>query len=276
MRIHFFQATCIIGLLLFKASADLGAYKRALLASQSSKPTKKINMKGSAETPDVLKINPNAPVLTEEEQKSLIIPKKYQCDACKAIAWEMDLALHTVENYPYRPAGMVGARLTEMNEPSFEDVLVKVCDFKTFKGYGMKRVDIDSPIGPAGTLALSGQGTFAHTLPGTARSGGASAIRMSKQCGGYLELLDPDDGVSALYDLYVFHATMKGSQGAAAFMHELCVTHTGHCRDEIGLHRRPRETPDNMLLEADPGKPSNPKKKKRTKKRKKKKKKREL
>lgn len=125
------------------------------------------------------------PKMNEEEQHSPHTPKSFEitCDACTAIAYQMENALKKAEE---KKPSLKGKPLPESE---LIDLFETVCD-KSWDDYGIKTVK--------GVNRLSGPGLEAKDVPGMMQGGGKWPGRLATKCGN----LVGDIGEDELYAEY--------------------------------------------------------------------------
>lgn len=75
----------------------------------------------------IQKMEVQAPVMTEEDQRGYNMPDRYQCDACKAVVYHLNATL--VRKQP---------KSRRLKEWEYTEIFEEVCTAEEFKGYGIK------------------------------------------------------------------------------------------------------------------------------------------
>eukprot|EP00111_Clytia_hemisphaerica_P024830 TCONS_00073210-protein len=125
------------------------------------------------------RISFESPKMSDEEQFSAHLPDSFKCDACTAIAFQMDKQLTHAEKSD-KP----------MKESEYLDVFDKVCGHETYKSYGLKSLN--------GVNRISGEGLEANEHPGMMYGGGKWPTRLSSKC---FELIG-EHGEDEIYDAF--------------------------------------------------------------------------
>ncbi|NWY03507.1 MZB1 protein, partial [Nothoprocta ornata] len=156
-----------------------------------------------------------APRLSAEEAHSAHMPEHLRCDACRAIAFQIQEHLGKAEakRSPGRKAG------AELRESEYMEVLEKSCT-QSWDGYGVMEVE--------GVKRLTGPGLPSQESVTVIMSGGPWPGRLHKMCHGYVGELGEEQ-------LYQAHR-----RGAAALQELLCHGTKGAC---TALHRTGHEAP---------------------------------
>ncbi|NWI42036.1 MZB1 protein, partial [Picathartes gymnocephalus] len=157
-----------------------------------------------------------APQLSPEERLSPHMPESLRCDACHAIAFQIEEHLRKAE-------GKVGKKA--LKESEYMEVLERSCS-QDWEGYGVLELD--------GEKRLSGPGLPRQQLLSVMVSGGPWPGRLSKLCHGYV-------GEQDEAQIYGAHR-----RGPAALRQLLCHGDKGPC---AGRKDRPdpRKAPQNEL-----------------------------
>uniref|UniRef100_A0A8C4R9Z6 Marginal zone B and B1 cell specific protein n=2 Tax=Eptatretus burgeri TaxID=7764 RepID=A0A8C4R9Z6_EPTBU len=143
-------------------------------------------------------ISLSTPELNDEEGHSQHMPTHLRCDACRAIAYQMQEFLQKVNN-------KFGNNLLESQ---LVDTLDSCCS-QSWEEYGVKEV--------GGELRLSGPGLETKSYFGMLMGGGKWPFRMLQMCHGYLGEIGEED---------LHEAFLKDPGNLASF---LCNTPGGNC-----------------------------------------------
>uniref|UniRef100_UPI00359010F5 marginal zone B- and B1-cell-specific protein-like isoform X1 n=1 Tax=Myxine glutinosa TaxID=7769 RepID=UPI00359010F5 len=144
------------------------------------------------------KFSLSSPELNDEEGHSQHMPAHLRCDACRAIAYQMQEFLQKVSN-------KLGNNLPESQ---LVDTLDSCCS-QSWEEYGVKEV--------GGELRLSGPGLETKNSFGMLMGGGKWPFRMLQMCHGYLGEIGEED---------LHEAFLKDPGNLASF---LCYTAGGNC-----------------------------------------------
>jgi len=121
---------------------------------------------------------------TEEESSSEAIPNAYKCDACKAVAFQLDKVLkNTNAQMPLKSAAVAkkeGKRAVQDRAVRITSVLESACATEAYESYGIK----DSAEQP-GTKWLVGEG-IVNEQAGAVSGGGKWLSRLRARCAGLI------------------------------------------------------------------------------------------
>ncbi|NWQ85820.1 MZB1 protein, partial [Burhinus bistriatus] len=133
-----------------------------------------------------------APQLSPEERLSPHMPESLRCDACHAIAFQIEEQLHRAE-------GKVGRKA--LSEPDYMEVLERSCS-QGWESYGVQELD--------GEKRLAGPGLPRQEPMSVMVMGGPWPARLSKMCHGYVG----ERGEAQIYEAH--------RRGPAALRELLC------------------------------------------------------
>ncbi|NWV72887.1 MZB1 protein, partial [Dasyornis broadbenti] len=140
-----------------------------------------------------------APQLSPEERLSPHMPESLRCDACHAIAFQIEEQLRKAE-------GKVGKKV--LKESDYTEVLERSCS-QDWESYGVLELD--------GEKRLSGPGLPSQQPLSVMVSGGPWPSRLSKMCHGYVG----EQGEAQIYGAH--------RRGPAALRQLLCHGDKGPC-----------------------------------------------
>ncbi|NXR25086.1 MZB1 protein, partial [Cinclus mexicanus] len=140
-----------------------------------------------------------APQLSPEERLSPHMPQSLRCDACHAIAFQIEEQLSKAE-------GKVGKKV--LKESDYIEVLERSCS-QDWESYGVLELD--------GEKRLSGPGLPSQHPLSVLVSGGPWPARLSKLCHGYVG----EQGEAQIYGAH--------RRGPAALRQLLCHGDKGPC-----------------------------------------------
>ncbi|XP_026714119.1 marginal zone B- and B1-cell-specific protein [Athene cunicularia] len=140
-----------------------------------------------------------APQLSPEERLSPHMPESLRCDACHAIAFQIEEQLRRVE-------GKMGRKT--LSESDYVEVLERSCS-QGWESYGVQEVD--------GEKRLAGPGLLRQELMSVMVMGGPWPGRLSKMCHSYVG----EQGEAQIYGAH--------QQGPAALRELLCHGEKGAC-----------------------------------------------
>ncbi|NXP04410.1 MZB1 protein, partial [Thinocorus orbignyianus] len=140
-----------------------------------------------------------APQLSPEERLSPHMPESLRCDACHAIAFQIEEQLRKAE-------GKVGKKV--LSESDYVEVLERTCS-QGWESYGMQEVD--------GKKRLAGPGLLRQEPMTVMVSGGPWPGRLSKMCHSYVG----EQGEAQIYEAH--------QRGPAALRELLCHGGKGAC-----------------------------------------------
>ncbi|XP_075571872.1 marginal zone B- and B1-cell-specific protein [Pelecanus crispus] len=140
-----------------------------------------------------------APQLSPEERLSPHMPESLHCDACQAIAFQIEEQLRRAE-------GKVGKKA--LSEPDYVEVLERSCS-QGWESYGVQELD--------GEKRLAGPGLPRQEPMSVMVMGGPWPGRLSKMCHGYVG----EQGEAQIYRAH--------RQGRAALRELLCHGEKGAC-----------------------------------------------
>ncbi|XP_027755768.1 marginal zone B- and B1-cell-specific protein [Myiozetetes cayanensis] len=140
-----------------------------------------------------------APRLSPEEQLSPHMPESLRCDACRAIAFQIEEQLSRAE-------GKVGRKA--LKESDYLEVLERSCS-QGWESYGVQELD--------GQKRLAGPGLPRQEPVSVMVSGGPWPDRLSKMCHGYVG----EQGEAQIYESH--------RRGPAALRELLCHGDKGPC-----------------------------------------------
>ncbi|NXT90938.1 MZB1 protein, partial [Anhinga rufa] len=140
-----------------------------------------------------------APRLSPEEQLSPHMPESLRCDACHAIAFQIEEQLRRAE-------GKVGRKA--LSESDYVEVLERSCS-QGWESYGVQELD--------GEKRLAGPGLPRQEPMTVMVMGGPWPSRLSKMCHGYVG----ERGEAQIYGAH--------RQGPAALRELLCHGEKGAC-----------------------------------------------
>ncbi|NXA68816.1 MZB1 protein, partial [Mohoua ochrocephala] len=141
----------------------------------------------------------SAPQLSAEERLSPHMPESLRCDACHAIAFQIEEQLRKAE-------GKVGKKA--LKESDYTEVLERSCS-QDWESYGVLELD--------GEKRLSGPGLPRQQPLSVMVSGGPWPSRLSKLCHGYVG----EQGEAQIYGAH--------RRGPAALRQLLCHGDKGPC-----------------------------------------------
>ncbi|NXO57215.1 MZB1 protein, partial [Aramus guarauna] len=141
----------------------------------------------------------SAPQLSPEEQLSPHMPETLRCDACQAIAFQIEEQLRRAE-------GKVGRKA--LSESDYVEVLERSCS-QGWESYGVQELD--------GEKRLVGPGLLTQKLMSVMVTGGLWPNRLSKMCHGYVG----EKGDAQIYGAH--------RRGPAALRELLCHGEKGAC-----------------------------------------------
>ncbi|NXS41153.1 MZB1 protein, partial [Balaeniceps rex] len=140
-----------------------------------------------------------APQLSPEERLSPHMPESLRCDACHAIAFQIEEQLRKAE-------GKVGRKA--LSEPDYVEVLERSCS-QSWESYGVQELD--------GEKRLAGPGLPRQEPMSVMVMGGPWPGRLSKMCHSYVG----EQGEAQIYGAH--------RQGPAALRELLCHREKGAC-----------------------------------------------
>ncbi|NXJ67217.1 MZB1 protein, partial [Rostratula benghalensis] len=140
-----------------------------------------------------------APQLSAEERLSPHMPESLRCDACHAIAFQIEEQLRKAE-------GKVGKKA--LSESDYMEVLERSCS-QGWESYGVQELD--------GKKRLAGPGLLRQEPMTVMVMGGPWPGRLSKMCHGYVG----EQGEARIYGAH--------RQGLAALRDLLCHGEKGAC-----------------------------------------------
>ncbi|NXG26019.1 MZB1 protein, partial [Grallaria varia] len=140
-----------------------------------------------------------APQLSPEEQLSPHMPESLRCDACQAIAFQIEEQLSKAERKVGRKA---------LKESDYMEVLERSCS-QGWESYGVHEVE--------GQTRLTGPGLPGQEPMSVMVSGGPWPARLSKLCHGFVG----ERGEAQTYEAH--------GRGAAALRELLCGGDKGPC-----------------------------------------------
>ncbi|NXD29594.1 MZB1 protein, partial [Spelaeornis formosus] len=152
-----------------------------------------------------------APRLSPEERLSPHMPAPLRCDACLAIAFQIEQQLRRAE-------GKLGKKA--LKESDYIEVLERSCS-QGWESYGVQELD--------GEKRLSGPGLPGQQSLSVMVSGGPWPSRLSKLCHSYVG----EQGEAQIYGAH--------RQGAAALQQLLCHGDKGPCAGRKQRHDPPKE-----------------------------------
>ncbi|NWX14213.1 MZB1 protein, partial [Aegotheles bennettii] len=141
----------------------------------------------------------SAPQLSPEEQLSPHMPESLRCDACHAIAFQLEEQLRRAE-------GKVGKKA--LSESDYVEVLERSCS-QGWESYGLQELD--------GEKRLAGPGLLGQESMTVMVTGGPWPGRLSKMCHGYVG----ERGEAQIYGAH--------RRGLAALRDLLCHGEKGAC-----------------------------------------------
>lgn len=125
------------------------------------------------------KMKIKAPVLSEEEQESHFIPPHMKCDGCKAVAFQLYIALAKAEM-------RLPKKVTKLPESEILDAIETVCRYKTFEMYSLKDMD--------GRNELSGPGIEkTANRPTMMQGGGLWPTRLANICSDFNDRIGEEE-----------------------------------------------------------------------------------
>ncbi|KAM6408888.1 marginal zone B- and B1-cell-specific protein [Rhynochetos jubatus] len=140
-----------------------------------------------------------APKLSPEEQLSPHMPESLRCDACHAIAFQIEEQLSRAE-------GKVGRKA--LSESDYLEVLERSCS-QGWESYGVQELD--------GEKRLAGPGLLGQASMSVMVTGGPWPGRLSKMCHSYVG----EQGEAQIYGAH--------RQGSGALRELLCHGEKGAC-----------------------------------------------
>ncbi|NWI62112.1 MZB1 protein, partial [Todus mexicanus] len=140
-----------------------------------------------------------APQLSAEERLSPHMPESLRCDACHAIAFQIEEQLHKAE-------GKVGRKA--LSESDYVEVLERSCS-QGWESYGVQELD--------GEKRLAGPGLSRQEPMSVMVTGGPWPGRLSKMCHSYVG----EQGEAQIYEAH--------RRGPAALRELLCQGDKGAC-----------------------------------------------
>ncbi|XP_054245014.1 marginal zone B- and B1-cell-specific protein [Indicator indicator] len=140
-----------------------------------------------------------APQLSPEERLSPHMPEALRCDACHAIAFQIEEQLRKAE-------GKMGRKV--LSESDYVEVLERSCS-TSWESYGVQEVD--------GEKRLTGPGLLSQEPMSVVVSGGPWPRRLSKMCLGYMG----EWGEAQIYEAH--------RRGAGTLRELLCHGEKGPC-----------------------------------------------
>ncbi|NXK25505.1 MZB1 protein, partial [Arenaria interpres] len=140
-----------------------------------------------------------APQLSPEERLSPHMPEALRCDACHAIAFQIEEQLRRAE-------GKVGRKA--LSESDYVEVLERSCS-QGWESYGVQELD--------GEKRLAGPGLLRQQSMTVMVTGGPWPSRLSKMCHGYVG----EQGEAQIYGAH--------RRGPAALRELLCHGEKGAC-----------------------------------------------
>ncbi|XP_009566633.2 marginal zone B- and B1-cell-specific protein [Cuculus canorus] len=158
-----------------------------------------------------------APQLSSEERLSPHMPESLRCDACRAIAFQIEEQLHRAE-------GKVGKKA--LSESDYTEVLERSCS-QGWESYGVQELD--------GEKRLAGPGLPRQEPMTVMVTGGPWPSRLAKMCHGYVG----ERGEAQIYGAH--------RQGAAALRELLCHGEKGACAGGKAGGTAPRKATQNEL-----------------------------
>ncbi|BFZ04460.1 hypothetical protein BsWGS_07499 [Bradybaena similaris] len=151
------------------------------------------------------------PEMTDEEEGSRQLPRKYRCSGCAAVAYQFQKQFSVAEG-----------KFKKRRRLQYSDVLQiteDVCE-KALKGYGLKSVK--------GEKFLSGEGLVHDKDMGIMEAGGKWEVRLKTLCGELIEQYEEE----AIYEQYV-------NRGESSLAFTLCVSYcTPSETEELKPRRR--------------------------------------
>ncbi|XP_022252948.1 marginal zone B- and B1-cell-specific protein-like [Limulus polyphemus] len=168
-----------------------------------------------AEGPKGMKFS--VPQLSEEEQESAHLPNYLKCDACLAVAYQLQTAL--AKN---RKSGRLA-------ESDVFDIMEYVCEI-SFQNYGLKEVE--------GVKRLSGPGLPTENVAAMTQMGGKWPSRIQEICHMYLGEIGEMEIYRAFqedpHQLSVFMCYGQGVQGYCNHQKDIKVEEHDHVsKDEF-------------------------------------------
>ncbi|KAM6322566.1 marginal zone B- and B1-cell-specific protein [Podargus strigoides] len=158
-----------------------------------------------------------APELSPEERLSPHMPESLRCDACHAIAFQIEEQLRRAE-------GKVGRKA--LSESDYMEVLERSCS-QGWESYGVQELD--------GEKRLAGPGLPSQESMSVMVSGGPWPGRLSKMCHGYVG----ERGETQIYGAH--------RRGPAALRELLCHGEKGPCAGSKAGGPPPRKVMQNEL-----------------------------
>ncbi|NXF09834.1 MZB1 protein, partial [Smithornis capensis] len=158
-----------------------------------------------------------APRLSPEEQLSPHMPETLRCDACQAIAFQIEEQLSRAE-------GKVGKKA--LKESDYMEVLERICS-QDWESYGVQELH--------GEKRLAGPGLPRQEPMSVMVSGGLWPSRLSKMCHSYVG----EQGEAQIYEAH--------RRGPAALRELLCHGDKGPCAGGKAGEPAPRKALQNEL-----------------------------
>ncbi|XP_028384400.1 marginal zone B- and B1-cell-specific protein [Phyllostomus discolor] len=154
-----------------------------------------------------------APQLDDEEKYSAHMPAHFRCDACRAVAYQMEQHLAKAEAKLHTHGGH-----QELSESAYTDVLDKSCS-QAWQDYGVREVNQ--------VKRLTGPGLSNGPEPhiSVMITGGPWPIRLSVTCLHYLGEFGEDQ---------IYEAHQQGQEALKAL---LCGGPRGACSEEVPVTR---------------------------------------
>ncbi|XP_069725787.1 marginal zone B- and B1-cell-specific protein [Phaenicophaeus curvirostris] len=158
-----------------------------------------------------------APQLSSEERLSPHMPQSLRCDACQAIAFQIEEQLRRAEGKQGKKA---------LSESDYMEVLERTCS-QGWESYGVQELD--------GEKRLAGPGLPRQELMTVMVTGGPWPSRLAKMCHGYVG----ERGEAQIYGAH--------RRGAAALRELLCHGEKGACAGTKAGAPAPRKATQNEL-----------------------------